>query len=95
MNKSELKDIAESLIDTFEFAGEESIKLYKEGLKIEIKKDNSPVSNGDLKVNSIITNKILELTPNIPIISEETVNMNIKNKSNIFLYYKAGILNEF
>ncbi len=84
MNKSELKDIAESLIDTFEFAGEESIKLYKKGLKIKIKKDNSPVSNGDLKVNSLITNKILELTPNIPIISEETVNMDIKNKSNIF-----------
>ena len=57
MNKSELKDIAESLIDTFEFAGEESIKLYKKGLKIKIKKDNSPVSNGDLKVNSLITNR--------------------------------------
>ena len=84
MNKSELKDIAESLIDTFEFAGEESIKLYKKGLKIKIKKDNSPVSHGDLKVNSLITNKILELTPNIPIISEETVNMDIKNNSNIF-----------
>ena len=84
MNKEDLKKIAESMIDTFNFAGKESERLYEEGLKIQIKKDNSPVSNGDLKVNEIITNKILELTPNIPIISEETVNVNIKNRSKTF-----------
>ena len=84
MNKNELKKIADNLIDTFEVAGKESIRLYNEGLKIEIKEDNSPVSNGDLLVNELITKKILELTPNIPIISEETVNLNIKNKSKIF-----------
>ena len=84
MNKSELKNIAESLIETFNVAGQESIDLYAKGLKIEIKPDNTPVSNGDLKVNDLITKKILELTPNIPIISEETVNIKIKNKEKIF-----------
>mgnify|MGYP001442604952 CR=1 FL=1 len=84
MNKEDLKILANSLIDTFDLAGKESIKLYDEGLKIKIKEDNSPVSNGDLKVNEIITNKILELTPNIPIVSEETVDVNKKNKSKIF-----------
>ena len=84
MNKNELKFIAENLIDTFAFAGKESIKLYSEGLKIEIKEDNSPVSNGDLHVNNLITNKIRELTQNIPIVSEETVDLSIKNKSKIF-----------
>ena len=48
MKTSELKRY-ESLIDTFEEAGKISIDLYKKGLKIEIKKDKSPVSNGDLK----------------------------------------------
>tara|TARA_Y100000996_G_C22106758_1_gene472209 strand:+ start:138 stop:539 length:402 start_codon:yes stop_codon:yes gene_type:complete len=84
VNKEDLKILAKSLIDTFNLAGKESIKLYDEGLKIKIKEDNSPVSNGDLKVNEIITNKILELTPNIPIVSEETVDINKKNKSKIF-----------
>ena len=84
MNKNDLKILAESLIDTFEYAGKESMRLYDKGLKIEIKKDKSPVSNGDLKVNELITNKISELTPNIPIISEETVDLNKKNKSKIF-----------
>ena len=84
MNNNELKTVAENLIDTFNKAGKESIELYDKGLKIEIKKDNSPVTNGDLRANELITKKILELTPNIPIISEETVDLNIKNKSKIF-----------
>jgi len=84
MNNSELKFLTENLLDTFVLAGKESIELYKKGLKIETKEDNSPVSNGDLKVNEIITKKIKELTPNIPIISEETVDLKKKNKENIF-----------
>ena len=84
MNKEKLKKIAENLIDTFNFAGQESIDLYKKGLKIEIKEDKSPVSNGDLKVNDLITSKIKELTPNIPVVSEETVDIKIKNTAKVF-----------
>ena len=58
MKTSELKTISESLIETFNDAGKISIDLYKKGLKIEIKEDKSPVSNGDLKVNELITKKI-------------------------------------
>ena len=84
MKSNELKVIAENLIKTFEYAGKESIRLYNEGLKIEIKEDKSPVSNGDLLVNEIISKKISELTPNIKIISEETVDLNVKNTSKVF-----------
>ena len=84
MKTSELKTISESLIDTFEEAGKASIDLYKKGLKIEIKEDKSPVSNGDLRVNELITNKIKDITPNLPIISEETVNLNVRNTAKIF-----------
>ena len=84
MNKNELKTIAEGLIETFNFAGQESIDLHAKGLQIETKEDNSPVSNGDLRVNELVTKKILELTPNIHIVSEETVDLKIKNKEKIF-----------
>ena len=84
MNRDELKKISENLIETFKTAGKESIEIYKKGLKVEIKEDKSPVSNGDLRVNEILTNKIKELTPNIPIVSEETVDIKIKNTAKIF-----------
>ena len=56
MKSNELKIVCESLINTFNKAGKISIDLCK-GLKIEIKKDKSPVSNGDLEVNKLITEK--------------------------------------
>ena len=84
MKTSELKYISESLINTFNNAGQISIELYEKGLNIEIKEDNSPVSNGDIKVNELITSKIKELTPNIPIISEETVDLKKINKAKVF-----------
>ncbi|MDC3143255.1 3'(2'),5'-bisphosphate nucleotidase CysQ [Candidatus Pelagibacter sp.] len=74
----ELKKIIEELVDTFLKAGELSILLRNKGLKKEIKSDNTPVSNGDLEVNKFITKKISKITPDIPIISEETSD----NKSN-------------
>ena len=79
MDEIKIKGVIEDLIDTFLMAGEVSIKLRKEGLNKETKSDNTPVSNGDLEVNKIITKKLLELTPNIPIVSEETSHNKSKN----------------
>ena len=68
----EIKKIVDGLKDTFLLAGDLSLSLRDKGLKKEMKSDNTPVSNGDLEVNKFITKKISEITPNIPIISEET-----------------------
>ncbi len=84
MNSSELKDIAEKLIETTELAGNKSVELYSKGLKKIIKPDNSPVTNGDLEVNKILTEKIQGLTPSIPIVSEETVDLQKKNDLKTF-----------
>ena len=72
MTKINIKQIIENLVDSFLEARKISIELRKKGLTKKIKADNTPVSNGDLEVNKIITKKITELTPSIPIISEET-----------------------
>ena len=78
MNKVDVKNIIEKQIDNFIYAGNVAIELRNKGLIKEIKSDNTPVSNGDLEVNRIITKKLLELTPDLPIVSEETSH----NKSN-------------
>ena len=72
MNKIDLKNIVERLLNTFLYAGKISLELREKGLTKKIKPDNTPVSNGDLEVNKIIIEKIIEITPKIPIISEET-----------------------
>ena len=80
MNNINFKDTIENLIDTFLEAGKIAKKISIKGVKITIKPDKSPVTDGDLVVDKILRKKIEDLTPNIPIISEETVNLNIKNK---------------
>ena len=72
MVKVNIKEIVENLISTFLYAGKVSLVLRDKGLIKKFKDDNTPVTNGDLEVNKILTKKILELTPNIPIVSEET-----------------------
>ena len=78
MNKIEIKNTVEKLIETFLKAGRVCLDLRKKGLIKKIKSDNTPVSNGDLEVNKIISEKISEVTPTIPIVSEETS----ENRSN-------------
>jgi 3'(2'), 5'-bisphosphate nucleotidase len=83
MNIEESKKITLSLIETFNEAGRVALSLRNEGLKKEIKDDNTPVSNGDIAVNKILVKKISEITPNISIVSEENSDhkedQNLKN----------------
>ena len=72
MTKINIKSTVEELVNTFLIAGKTSLELRKKGLIKKIKTDNTPVSNGDLEVNKIVSEKIRQLTPHVPIISEET-----------------------
>ena len=79
MNIDEAKKITLSLLDTFNKANKVALDLRKDGLTKEIKADNTPVSNGDIEVNKILTKKIQEITPNISIVSEESPNHKLDN----------------
>ena len=86
MNIEEAKKITLLLIDTFNKAGNVALRLREAGLKKMIKSDNTPVSNGDIEVNKIITKKISEITPNIVIVSEEnSAHKEDKNLKNFWL----------
>jgi len=52
-------------------AGKIAIKYYDANYNIEIKDDNSPVTEADFAVNNFITSSLRKLYPNIAIISEE------------------------
>ena len=86
MNIEETKKITLSLIETFNKASQVALDLRKVGLTQEIKSDNTPVSNGDIEVNKILTSRIQEITPNIPIVSEESnIHKNDINLINFWL----------
>ena len=84
MNNLDLKNTAEELLGTFLKAGKIAKEIGQRGVKITIKADKSPVTDGDLAVDKLLKIKIKSLTPNIPIISEETVNLSIKHENKTF-----------
>ena len=79
----DLRKIVEDLIESFLTAGDLAIELREKGLIKKIKSDSTPVSNGDLEVNNLISKVISKITPEIPIISEESLEnkdkLNLKN----------------
>ena len=84
MSEINLKKITESLVDIFLRVGKLSLDLREKGLTKKIKSDNTPVSNGDLEVNKIITNKLKEITSEIPIVSEEVSDNKNSNSLSTF-----------
>ncbi len=72
MQINKVEDSIKNLIDVFFDAGKISLELRNKGLIEHIKKDNTPVTNGDIEVNKIILSSLKKITPDIPIVSEET-----------------------
>ena len=80
------KKIVDELIDIFLKAGDISLELRAKGLIEEIKADNTPVTNGDIEVNNVLIEKIKNITPDIPIVSEEiSTNKSKENLKNFWL----------
>tara|TARA_Y100001958_G_C21146491_1_gene483738 strand:- start:210 stop:977 length:768 start_codon:yes stop_codon:yes gene_type:complete len=73
MEIKKIESAIENLKEVFFNAGNISIELRNKGLTEHIKKDKTPVTNGDIEVNNIILDNLKKITPSIPIVSEETV----------------------
>ena len=81
MQINKVEDAIRNLIGVFFDAGKLSLKLRSQGLIEHIKKDKTPVTNGDIEVNNIILSSLKKITPDIPIVSEETAenkNLNLE-----------------
>jgi 3'(2'), 5'-bisphosphate nucleotidase len=53
-------------------AADEILKIYNTDFNIENKQDDSPLTAADLAAHKVITTGLAELTPDIPILSEES-----------------------
>ena len=62
MKIGKIEESIKELFEVFFLAGELSIKLRNDGLTKQIKKDKTPVTNGDIEVNNIILNSFKKIT---------------------------------
>jgi len=64
-------EIIQSVIEITKQAGAVIMDVYKTNFEIHIKNDKSPVTEADTRANDIITEGLLNIAPDIPVLSEE------------------------
>jgi 3'(2'), 5'-bisphosphate nucleotidase len=63
----------DKIIDIAKASGNKILKIYnKESFDHQLKTDNSPLTEADIASHNLITKKLNEITPKIPILSEES-----------------------
>ncbi len=65
-------DLTRHLIDLVERAGDAILEIYETDFSVDIKADDSPLTQADLAAHRIIVAELGKLTPEIPILSEES-----------------------
>ncbi len=76
MNKFSLEGLhVNNLIEISITAGKAIMEIYKSDFNINLKSDKSPLTQADILSNDIIISSLNKITPNTPIISEESSNI--------------------
>lgn len=70
----DLPALRKALMPVVERAGAAIMRIYDAGFTVQHKEDNSPLTLADLESQRIIVEGLTEITPDIPILSEESAN---------------------
>lgn len=62
-------------------AGHAIMDIYRQGIEVTHKEDDSPLTQADLASHAIILQKLHELTPRIPCLSEEAADIDFATRS--------------
>ena len=81
INDIRLKELVNPVCDIAKQAGAEIMNIYAKGFEIEEKQDHSPLTTADLASHTLIVNQLQALTPNIPVLSEESVSIPFEERS--------------
>ncbi len=67
--------LREGVIGIAQQAGAAIMQVYASGFDIEHKADDSPVTTADLAAHSLIVKGLAQLTPDVPVLSEESAQL--------------------
>ena len=68
-------------------AGDVIMKIYSTDFSFEMKSDNSPLTQADIAAHDIIVTKLRQLTPHIPVLSEESTESDIDSRLSWQIYW--------
>jgi len=71
MENHDLKELLDPVIQVAYQAGKVIMEVYEAGFSVEQKSDHTPVTEADMAANKVIETYLKELTPPLPILTEE------------------------
>ena len=71
MAEHDLKELLDPVIQIAYQAGKVIMEVYDAGFLVEEKSDHTPVTEADMAANKVIVSSLKELTPHLPILTEE------------------------
>jgi len=88
MNHSlNLEQLCLECVDIARDAGVAILAIYDAGFNIEEKEDKSPLTDADLASHNLIIKRLSDLTPDIPILSEESAKLPFEERANWKTYW--------
>lgn len=80
MHLSDITSLIDPVIDIAQDAGELILQVYRGEFEVEIKGDGTPLTIADQRSHQLICQRLMELTPDIPILSEESVGIDYETR---------------
>jgi 3'(2'), 5'-bisphosphate nucleotidase len=68
-----MTNLMDRVVDIVARAGDEILRVYRTDFDVTAKGDSSPLTQADLNAHRVIVAALAELTPDVPIVSEESV----------------------
>ncbi len=81
LDANNLERLCHQCVNIARDAGEAILTIYNEGFNVEEKEDKSPLTDADLASHNLILKRLSELTPDIPILSEESAKLPFEERA--------------
>jgi 3'(2'), 5'-bisphosphate nucleotidase len=86
MNSKSLPPMTD-LVAVAREAGDAILEIYNRDFAVYEKKDKSPLTDADLAAHKVITGRLAELTPEIPVLSEESAQIPYEERASWTTYW--------
>ncbi len=87
LSTKNLERLSLACVDIARDAGKAILAIYDTGFNVEEKEDKSPLTDADLAAHNLILARLSVLTPEIPILSEESAKLSFEERSSWETYW--------
>lgn len=83
----DLETLCKQCVGIARDAGEKILEIYNSGYEVQEKGDKSPLTDADLAAHNVITERLQQLTPDIPVLSEESAQLPFETRQQWSTYW--------